>query len=213
MAECLKTKIEDNYWDYLLETGTKPQSVFKFCKENSINEKEFYEHYSSFEGIEGAYWGSLVSGTVAILEADEDAKTYDAKQRLLAFYFTFLESLLAQRSRFTHGFPSVKDVSDWASLKEFDREFKTFATLVIDQAVDEGSVDDRKKLNDFYPHALLLQFKVILEFYRNDTSSQFADTDAFIEKSVRFFFDGARLPLIESGLDLVRFLVPRLRQN
>jgi len=212
MVEDLKQKIENKYWESILETHQSPASIFKFCKDLGISEKSFYEYFSSFESIEGEYWEKLVNQTTEALDQDEETPHYDAKQRLLAFYFTFIEALLENRSRFTTSFPSMKNVTDWTSLISFDRAFRLFSESIITQAVEEGAIDDRKRLNDVYPHALLLQFKVILEFYRNDSSKQFQDTDAFIEKSVRFFFDGAKLPLIESGLDLIRFLVPRLRQ-
>ena len=55
----------------------------------------------------------------------------------------------------------------------------------------------------------LFVIKGIIEFHRKDQSPEFQDTDALIEKSVRFSADMARSGTLDSAFDLGRFLMRR----
>ena len=205
-------EIEKAYWDDTLKAGAQPASVYAFCDKHGLEEGEFYQHFTSFYGIEAAYWKSLVSDTVAVLEKDEDAKSYNAHQRLLAFYYTFFENVLKNRSRFIIRFPKGFSPSKNNCLKGFNQEFKKFSDQLLAQAREEGSVPtcDNNRLQQAQEHGLYAQLRTLINFYRQDSSEGFEDTDAFIEKTVKFGFDAARMPLVDSGIDLLRFALPRV---
>lgn len=206
-----REEIEHAYWDDTLKAGKQPPSVYAFCEKHDLSEGDFYAHFSSFYSIEGAYWKSLVSDTVATLHNDEDAKTYDAHQKLLAFYYTFFELVLKNRSRLLTRFPKGVSPGKNGCLKGFNSEFKSFATNLLAQGREEdliSSCDGR--LNEAHEHGLYAQLRTLINFYRQDASENFEDTDALIEKSVKFAFDAARMPLVDSGLDLIRFALPRV---
>ena len=90
------------------------------------------------------------------------------------------------------------------------QRFTDFAHEVIQQGVDDGSVADRKKLTNKYPQLLFEQFRSIIEFHRKDQSHELQDTDALIEKSIRFSADIARSGTLDSAFDLGRFLLRRI---
>jgi hypothetical protein len=87
--------------------------------------------------------------------------------------------------------------------------FIEFAKEIITQGIEDGSVADRKKVSEKYPELLFEQFRSIIEFHRKDQSTEFQDTDALIEKSVRFSADVARSGTLDSAFDLGRFLLRR----
>ena len=207
-----RQQIEKSYWDDVLKSGSKPVSVYAFCDKHEIAESDFYQHYSSFHGLEGNYWKSLVVDTVAILENDEDAKGYDSHQRLLAFYYTFFENVLKHRSRFVARFPKGLSPGSNGSLKGFNQEFKKFANSLLAQAREEGAVRscENNRFQQVQEHGLYAQLRTLINFYRQDSSDGFEDTDAFIEKSVKPAFEAARMPLVDSGIDLLRFTLPRI---
>ena len=207
-----REKIEAVYWDDTLKIGAQPASVYAFCDKHGLAEGDFYQHFTSFYGIEGAYWKSLITDTLAVLEKDEDAKGYDAHQRLLAFYYTFFENILKHRSRFVTRFPKGLSPGRNSCLKGFNQEFKRFADQILAQAREEGAIRscDNNRLQEVQEHGLYAQFRTLINFYRQDSSEGFEDTDAFIEKTVKFGFDAARMPLIDSGIDLLRFALPRV---
>ena len=207
-----REEIEGAYWDDTLKRGSQPASVYAFCSKHGFPESEFYHHFSSFYGIEGAYWKSLVTDTVSALEHDEDVKGYDAHQKLLAFYYTFFENILKHRSRLTTRFPKGVSPGKNNCLKGFNHEFKNFAHHLLAQAREEGLVRscDENRFQEAQEHGLYAQLRTLINFYRQDSSEGFEDTDAMIEKTVKFGFDAARMPLVDSGLDLLRFALPRV---
>lgn len=204
--------VSSAYWDHLLEHGEPPASVFKFCKSVGLDEGEFYRQFGSFEAIEGDFWKSTVVDVLQLLEADPEAAQYDSRQRLLAFYFTYFESIVEHRSKFLLRFPCIRTPGGRA-LQGFHQAFDTFAESLIAQARAEGVVHDLKRLNGLHEKGLYPQFRFLIDFHLKDDSRGFGDTDALIEKSVRFFFDAAKFPVLESSLDLIRFLLPRLRHR
>lgn len=203
--------VSEAYWEHLLEHGSKPASVFKFCKDHGLKEGDFYREFGSFEALERQFWAQTVKDTISIVESDPEAAEYDARQLMLAFYFTYFEQALEYRSRFLLRFPCLRKGS--ANLKEFEHAFSDFAEKVIHQGRAEGQMADLKQLNSLQEKGLYPQFRFLLDFHLKDSSKGFQDTDALIEKSVRFYFDAARFPVIESTVDLFRFLLPRLRQS
>ena len=89
------------------------------------------------------------------------------------------------------------------------KRFVAYAREVIQEGIEDGSIADRKKLSAKYPELLFEQFRTIIEFHRKDQSDDFQDTDALIEKSVRFSADLARSGTLDSAFDLGRFLMRR----
>ena len=199
-----KEILVDRYWHILLTEGKRPQSVYAFAQSIDIDEAEFYKHASSFESIESGYWDSLVEETIGVLYEDSDYTDYPSEQKILAFMFTFFLHAQKNRSRIVKFFPRPGCNS---ALKPMRKRFIEFATQLIAQGVEEGSIADRKNLTDKYPQLLFEQFRAIIEFHRKDHSEEFQDTDALIEKSVRLGADVARSGSLDSAFDLGRFLL------
>jgi ubiquinone biosynthesis protein COQ9 len=59
-----------------------------------------------------------------------------------------------------------------------------------------------------YSSALRLLFRSVVAFNLKDDSAKFERTDAFIEKSVTLLFDLMGRQVLDSGFDLLRFLLP-----
>ena len=196
--------LEDRYWHILLIEGSRPHSVYAFTQSIDIEEAEFYKHASSFDAIEAGYWDSLVEETIAVLNEDSDYAEYQSEQKVLAFLYTFFLHAQKNRSRIVEFFPRPGCSK---ALKPMRSRFIEWATHVISQGVDEGSIADRKKLTEKYPQLLFEQFRAIIEFHKKDSSTEFQDTDALIEKSVRLGADVARSGSLDSAFDLGRFLL------
>jgi len=93
-----KNQILEAYKKYWLENGHKPVSVYSFCKSIDGNEGEFYNFYNSLEVIDKAIWLDFFESTLAQLENDDIYKNYSAKEKLLAFYFLWVQKLKENRS-------------------------------------------------------------------------------------------------------------------
>lgn len=201
-----KDELEKQYWHVLLTKGKRPSSVYAFTEDIGMEEADFYKHAASFDALESSYWDGLVEDTIKVLHEDDDYADYPGDQKILAFFFTFFAHAQKNRSRLVEFFPRPGCSK---SIKLMRQRFIEFAKEIIEQGIEDGSVADRKKVSEKYPELLFEQFRSIIEFHRKDQSAEFQDTDALIEKSVRFSADVARSGTLDSAFDLGRFLLRR----
>jgi hypothetical protein len=93
-----KEQIQKAYTEYVLEHGRQPVSVFSFANKLNSNEQEFYKFYNSFEGLEQDIWKGFFERTKAKIESQDVYMQYSVREKLLSFYYTFVEELKANRS-------------------------------------------------------------------------------------------------------------------
>ena len=201
-----KTEIVDRYWKFLLTEGKRPESVYAFASELEMEESQFYTVFSSLGLIERDYWSSTMTDTISVLENDEDYGDYPVDQKLLAFFYTYITHIQTHRSRFVHFFPKMA-VIDEKNLSGMKQHFREFMKVVVASGVAEGTFADRKKLTESYDKMLWIHFLAVIRFYLQDESEGFQDTDAFIEKSLKVGVQSAAHGVLDSGIDLLRFMV------
>ena len=130
--EKLKEAILTAFIDTTLEKEAFPLSVFKFSKENNIEEKTFYKHFGSLDAVKGQIWQFFYDNAMGLLEKDATFENASPKDKLLSFYFTFFEVLLLNRSYvlfslFSHQSNMVK----MSQLSKMRISFKDFAKDLI----------------------------------------------------------------------------------
>ncbi|MGE9296042.1 MAG: TetR/AcrR family transcriptional regulator [Puniceicoccales bacterium] len=202
----------DAYLDHLLEQGEPPASVRKFAREQGATEKVFYSQFASFDALEGSIWKALISETVDALHADPEYADYPVQQKLAAFYFTFLDGALDQRSFLLLRFPGVQLVTPPHYLNAFRDAFLDYIKPVLDEARDGQEIPKRGELNKVYPGLLYAQLLFIIDFWLKDESEQFQRTDALVEKSIKLAFDVIGAQVVDSAFDLVRFLAGEMKK-
>jgi len=101
-------KIRKAYTEFVLENGKQPPSVYQFAKKLKLPEAEFYNYYSSFDAIEADIWLAFFQDAKQTVEADETYQTYSVREKLLAFYYTWIELLKAQRSFVVYSYGRVR---------------------------------------------------------------------------------------------------------
>lgn len=205
MAKIDKKQMQESYRLWVLENGKVPPSVFAFCQHVGIQENEFYNHFGSLKGLEESIWAGWVETTLTVIADDEETASYDAKQKLLAFLYTFLEEGKSIRSFLLIRFPRFGKCG-LQSLKPMKAAFEPFAENWVKQAVEEGHFSSNIRAEDWVPSLLFPKLLGVVQFYLEDESPAFERTDALVEKAVRLFFDLASPDLIDSGLDFLRFI-------
>ncbi len=198
--------IQDAYWKYLLIQGERPKSVYAFMDSLEREESEFYKSFASMDALESAYWLTTVEDTITVLVEDADYAAYPADQKLLAFFYTYVAHIQKHRSRVVGYFPKLCS-GHQDRIKQMKHRFCSYANEIVAEGVQQGIFADRKKLLEYYEHFIFMHFLAIIQFYIKDTSSDFQDTDAFIEKSSQLAFQSAASGVLESGFDFVRFMV------
>src|SRR5688572_26463816 len=93
-----KKLIRDAYKTYWLENGKRPVSVYTFCQQLEVAERSFYDSYSSFDTLEKDIWLSFFQDTLEQLKEDEIYRNYSSREKLLTFYFLWVQQLRENRS-------------------------------------------------------------------------------------------------------------------
>src|ERR1700761_2519501 len=93
-----KKEIREAYVKYWLENGKRPVSVYAFAQQLGIPESAFYDNYASFDAVEKDIWKAIFDETLEKLRVDETYRGYGAREKLLAFYFLWVQELRGQRS-------------------------------------------------------------------------------------------------------------------
>ena len=194
------------YRRHVLEHGKPPASVYRFCRDIGIGEADFYEHFSSLQVLEGAIWAERIHHVRSLLAADEEYAAYPPRQKVLAFDYTFLEAIRGQRSWYLLRFPRCQREAEGTRLRKFRQAFLDWAEPVADELAGENTLAERLRAPAVTARLLYAHFCSVLRFHLEDESESFERTDAYIEKTVRLFFDVAEFRAPQSALDLVRFL-------
>ena len=71
----LKNKIVEAYSDHVLEHEKEPKSVFNFCKNNGIEESDFYKHFSSLEHIKESIFVQFFDNAFSLISKEKDFET------------------------------------------------------------------------------------------------------------------------------------------
>ena len=200
-------QIKEAYINLVLEHERKPANVFKFCKTLGIGEDVFYQSFSSFKALEKAIWKGYASETIDRLKADGNYTKFTSREKILAFYFTLVEVLRANRSFVVLKISNWKPVTVAPSfLKKFKTEFEQWAEEVIEEGKATAEIARRPYLDKRYVSLLWLHLSFILKFWSHDDSTDFEKTDEAIEKSVNLAFDVIGKGLIDNAFEFGKFL-------
>lgn len=207
-AKDTRTRILEAFVHHVLEMGQEPVSVYKFAQSLQMSEQEFYTYYTSFQGVKGGVWESIFEHTLTDMFAQEAYAHYSPKEKLLSFYFTWIEELKKNRSYLLALYekqPDFKKVTP-QEVQPFKRHFTAFAKTLVQEGKETEQIVYRKYVSDKYPEALWLETLFIFQFWLKDTSPGFERTDAAIEKSVNLFFDVVGRNAVDSLFDFAKFL-------
>ena len=197
----------DLYMEHVLEHNHGPKSVYKFAKTNGFDESEFYKFFANFETLESTIFSMFFVNTKNTLESSKDYPTYDSRNQLLSFYFTFFENLTANRSYVVYALSEHSNkLENLKKLKELRSKFLNY--------IDELDIDvlqiKNKQLeqikDSIVQETYWVQLMITLKFWLDDTSTSFEKTDVFIEKSINASFDLISISPLKSVVDLGKFL-------
>jgi len=194
------------YTETLLMEGQEPRSVLAFVKSLDTTEAEFYKHFNSFRSLERLLWLDWFKETNSILESDEAYPHYSVREKLLAFFYTWLETLKQNRSFVLKKMENLdKRELNPTFLLDLKDEFEYFIKDLILEGKDTNEVAERQ-FSKYYDKAFWMQFLFIMRFWAQDDSLDFEKTDAAIEKSVNLAFDLVGQGPIDSMMDFAKFL-------
>jgi AcrR family transcriptional regulator len=201
-----KQEIISAFMAYSLDQDHFPVSVYKFCKSQSMKEKDFYKFFGSLDAVKSAVWESFYDNVMTLLENDENFVSALPKEKLLSFYYTFFEVLLLNRSYILFSLRGEEKITNkLVQLSPLRKSFKGFATTLI----EEGNINKPSYLQHpapLFSEATWVQLGFLLKFWIDDSSADFEKTDQAIEKSVKTVFDVFDNTPLSSLVDFGKFL-------
>ncbi|MEM7654622.1 MAG: TetR family transcriptional regulator C-terminal domain-containing protein [Bacteroidota bacterium] len=201
------TDIQTAYQNYVLQHGHRPASVRAFAESLDMEERVFYEHFSSFPHIEQALFLRFFEQATERLEGSPEYEAYGTPEKLLALFYTWIEVLTGERSFLVFLQHEYGSGCGGASYTEgTGEEFRLFVKSILKEGMANGEVADRLFVPRYYRDVFWLEAKGILRFWLRDNSKNFEKTDALIEKTVRFSYDIIRPNTLDSGLDLIKYM-------
>jgi hypothetical protein len=194
--------------DQVLMGNHTSHTIYAFSKNNDFDESDFYKFFNSFETLEKKVFATFCAKTVELLLQNDDYKTYDAKSKLLSFYYTFFELLSANRSYVILKLKQNKNkLESLKLLSKLRQEFQDYISAEIHtdkidfQNKTVNKIQDKGFLEASWMHLLFT-----LQFWLDDESENFEKTDIFIEKSVKASFDLRDITPLQSVFDFAKFL-------
>lgn len=202
-----KDKIISAYAKMILEEGKKPNSIYHFCQLLKIEETQFYEFFPNFEQLEESVFENFFESTLVLLNKSEDYNSYDAKTKVLSFYFTFFEQLTANRSLVLNLLTEEKNKLD--NLKKLSGLRKHFKNYIESLGIETIKIP-QEKIEKIQQKSISemawIQMMMTLKFWMDDKSPSFEKTDIFIEKSVHASFDMLDVTPFKNIIDFGKFL-------
>lgn len=206
--ELTADKITELYMHYCLENHKKPESVYLFCKQNGMVEKDFYQFFTSIDSLEKQVFVSFHQFAVALIAQSGDTGDLGFRDKLLTYYYTYFEILTANRSYVVFALKEEKNrLNGILKLKEFRSAFKSFIKSISEGYLKAKSERIRQAQQEALEEGAWIQLMVTLKFWLDDESVGFEKTDLFIEKSIRATFDLIDTTPLESVIDFGKFLI------
>ena len=207
-------KIRKSYTEYVLEHGHQPTSVFQFAKKLKLAEADFYRYYAGFDAIEADIWLTFFQDAKTTVEADQTYQTYSVREKLLAFYYTWIELLKSQRSFVVYSYGQLRNTEPGARggasksrvLEPFKDAFSDYARDLLAEGRESNEVEPRPFVTDRYPNALWTQTLFLIDFWVKDVSKNFEKTDTAIEKAVNTAFDLIGRSPLDTLFDFAKFI-------
>lgn len=203
-----KVKIQQAYQAFIKNKCKKPESFDAFSEHLKSMDIELKDVYHSLTRIERDIVLGTFTETLSRLENEPEYLEFSTREKVLACYFTWLEELVEIREmlKVLTKHSLISPVTE-RFLKSVEPVFKTYIEDLLIEGADTGEIADRKIIESRYPVILWYNTRFILQYWLNDDSEDYERTDAAIEKAVNFVFDLLAPNLIDSGFDLLKFLV------
>ena len=184
-----------------------PISLEDFLESQGLNEETFYNFFSSLKALEKEIFSLFFEYTVNTLEKDEGYNSFNARNKVLSFYYTFFENLTANRA---YVITTLKtDKKSLKPIKKLSKLKNSFGFYINSLDIDRLDFN-QETIEKFQTKALKksawFQLLTILKFWIEDTSDSFEKTDIFIEKSINTSFELIDTKVLKSMLDLGKFI-------
>lgn len=199
--------IRSAFTAYLKSEGKRPSSLKEFGVSSSFNQVTLKEHYKSLAELEKDVWVQWFDQTITILNQSEEYMKYGAQERLLAFYYTWFDTVKPYRAYLINApaVPKIFTMMDWF-LREIKQSFLKYAGEIVQLAAENQEIVKRPVLLNLYDKILWQQFLFVMNFWIKDKSEEQTNTDEAIERAVQLSIELAGRTQLDAIADFGKFL-------
>lgn len=206
----VKEHIYQAYNEFIAENRRRPSSIDTFLGASGIESPDFHKSFERLKDVEIGFWTDTFEATRQQLESEEIYKTYSIREKLLAFYFTWIEYLKLYRDYVRWAYEQAHIWEMWpSSMHSFQKQFTEYANELVREGKMTEEVADRPIVTDYYGKWLWMQVQFIVKFWLRDTSADFQNTDAAVEKAVNFAMDMINSNYVDSFFGLSKFVIQK----
>jgi AcrR family transcriptional regulator len=198
----LEARMIDLYKQLTVEDKIRKMSVYSFCKLLEISEADFYKHFASLDAIGRKIWTTYAEEVIQALKGSETYASYSAREKILAYLFTFFENVVKDRSFIG------KTYLNFSLLRGYQRKFRTHMAEVIQEGVISDEIQSRH-LENLYLDVLWGLHWGLIQFWLNDESEGFQDTEKAIETYLRVPLELMGQNVLDSAYEALRFTLNR----
>jgi len=157
-----------------------------------------------------AIWKHWLEKSVEVLNSDEIYKSYNVYEKLAAFYFTLFMQMSEQQAyvRLLFKHTGLLQIVP-ECLSDHKNHFMNIYKQIINEGIDSGMMESRKVIDGYNHYLIWMQTVYLIRFWSADKSENNLNTDAAIEKTTNLIADILGRNLIDSGFDMVKFLMQK----
>ncbi len=200
----LETRIIELYKQLTVEGKIKNTSIYTFCKQLSISEADFYQHFASLDAVGRKIWGSYAEEVINALKGSESFSQYSAREKILAYLYTFFENAVKDRSFIE------KTYTSFSLLRTYQRRFRAYMMEVIQEGVIADEIKSRH-LEGLYLDVLWGVHWGLIRFWLNDESEGFEETTKAIETYMRVPLELMGQNVLDSAFEAIKFTLGQLK--
>ena len=197
----------DGYKDYCNRVGSAPGSAYRLCRFLFVSEEQFYIQFESLKTLKQEIFSNLLNPTFEKLSESKEYTDYSARERLLAFYYTLIEDLNPQHAFIHAAFSKFRwNLFVNHQLDALKEAYLPYVNDLIKFAQETQEVTSRVVVENYYQQAFYLHLVFVLNYFSQDTSENYSNTDAAIEKSTHLLFDLLQKNAADATIDFGKFL-------
>ncbi len=200
----LETRVVELYKQLTVEGKIRKMNVYTFCKALDISEADFYKHFASLDAIGRKIWASYADEVISALKESETYASYSAREKILAYLFTFFENAVKDRSFI------AKTYTQFTLLRTYQRKFRSHMAEIIQEGVIADEIQSRH-LENLYLDVLWGLHWGLIQFWLNDESEGFTDTEKAIETYMRVPLELMGQNVLDSAYEAIRFTLGRFQ--
>ena len=201
-----KDDIISSFMNYRIDSGKTSVEISNFLKSSNISKKEFEKYFSNFDTLEKYIYQLLFEKTLILLDENSDYATFEKKNKLISFYYTFFELLSVNRTYIELSL-STLGYNELKYLSKLKKHFTRYVKKLNIDSFDLKSDSLNKTKSNITKELAWFQLLGCIKFWLEDTSVNFEKTDILIEKSINTTFELINTQPLESLIDLGKFLL------